>query len=216
MKSYAIDSVERHSVPIYFCMGVFAAGAAWLFQQLLICLGVQELPWWVESPSVLGLFGVIWKIFDVYGWRIRFGTFGVSKIPDLNGSWLGSIRSDFQQGNETKAVIQIKQTWTKILVRLQTNNSSSISTMAAVNTSDSSEWGLHYEYLSEPVSTAVGTMQMHRGTTHFRIEQDGLVLRGDYYGGRGRQNLGSIEVRRVFKRANVSLTESLKQTPPNP
>jgi len=54
---------------------------------------------------------------------------------------------------------------------------------------------LIYDYLNEPKSDAVETMQMHRGTARL-VLAGADELEGDYYTGRGRKNAGSIRLRR--------------------
>jgi hypothetical protein len=55
---------------------------------------------------------------------------------------------------------------------------------------------LSYQYRSEPRADAVDTMQTHLGTTWVGVSNDNRNLEGKYYSGRGRQNHGSIALKR--------------------
>jgi hypothetical protein len=52
-----------------------------------------------------------------------------------------------------------------------------------------------YEYRSEPRAGAVTTLQGHRGTAWLELS-DGM-LSGEYYGGRGSGNVGTIHLTTV-------------------
>jgi hypothetical protein len=69
--------------------------------------------------------------------------------------------------------------------------------MAVVNTSKSSEAGLKYEYLNEPGTFSIPTMNAHRGTANLRLTSDGITLKGEYYTGRGRQTIGDMVFHKV-------------------
>ena len=107
-------------------------------------------------------------------------------------------------------ILYIRQTWTRINVRLVTQNSSSYFIMASVNTHDSSEPSLKYEYMNEPSVLSVNTMNAHRGTANLKLSPDGKELAGDYFTGRGRQNLGTMEFK-FISREYLTREEALRR-----
>jgi hypothetical protein len=207
MHAYATDARDRERIPIWLAI---ASVIAALFLHTTLGTFNLDIPWWVESPSVMGFYGLFHIWFDNVGWHLRVAGIRLSSIPDIRGTWVGSIKSSYQDGGQTQAVIYIRQTWMRLIVRLETETSRSVSTMAALNTYEAAESGLKYEYLNEPGNFSVPTMQIHRGTTHLQISPDETILEGDYYTGRGRQNIGSMVFQRV-SRGSLTRTEALRQ-----
>ncbi len=91
--------------------------------------------------------------------------------------------------------LEIKQTWTEISVVLESSTSRSHTLVAAMQVHAPEGIVLSYQFRNDPKPAAVGTMQIHYGTARLRLS-DGGVLEGDYYSGRGRQNYGSIHIKR--------------------
>ena len=63
----------------------------WTFQALRVIV-----PWWLDAPSVMGFYGLLYSIFDKYLWRLKpMRKIGLVKVPDLNGTWKGYVSSSF-------------------------------------------------------------------------------------------------------------------------
>lgn len=209
MHSYATDASERESTPVWLAFfsvaAALALSSALKFTQL-------EVPWWIDAPSVMGFYGLIYQWFDKYLWYQKFKFIAFSSIPNLQGTWVGAIHSSYGGGTDVPDVIlYIRQTWTQLSIRVATHNSSSYSIMAAVNTYESSEPCLKYEYMNEPSALSVHTMNTHRGTANLQLSPDGNELTGDYFTGRGRQNLGTMEFR-LISRKYLTRSDALKKT----
>ena len=197
MHAYATNASERESIPIL--LGLVAVPAVLLLTSILKIANL-EVPWWVDAPSVMGFYGLIYQWFDKFLWSQKFLFISFSSIPNLKGTWVGTIHSSYGGGTDVPGIIlYIRQTWTGINVQLVTQTSSSYSIMAAVNTHNSSEPSLKYEYMNEPSALSVDTMHAHRGTTNLQLSPDGKELRGDYFTGRGRQSLGTMEFRLISR-----------------
>jgi hypothetical protein len=56
-------------------------------------------------------------------------------------------------------------------------------------------------------------MQSHRGTGHLYISSDDKAMKGDYYTGRGRQNMGTI-VLQFISRTHLKREDALNQMSP--
>lgn len=193
MHAYSTDAPDREFLPKAFAAG---AVAITLFVNWLVpTLGLQ-VPWWIDAPSVMGFYGLAQAAYDRLLWRQRYGVVRLSAIPDLRGTWAGTIRSSHDPTRTISAVLYIDQTWTKLSVQLVTETSRSRSVMAAVSTTTPE---LGYEYVNEPGALATDTMHPHRGATHLHLSPDGTTLEGDYYTGRGRQNVGELTFHRVSK-----------------
>lgn len=211
MHAYATNASERESTPIFLA---FLAVAAALTLSSALNIMKLEVPWWIDAPSVMGFYGLIYRWFDKYLWFQKFAFISFSSIPNLQGTWMGTIRSSYSNGTDVPDVIlYIRQTWTRLNLQLITRNSSSYSIMAAVNTYESSEPCLKYEYMNEPSALSVNTMNTHRGTANLQLSPDGNQLRGDYFTGRGRQNLGTMEFK-LISRKYLARAEVLREQRP--
>ena len=176
MHAYATDE-DRTKMTVYLALCAVMLGQG---SSYLIALFGSGLPGWLAAPSTMTLFGLLFWAFNKYAWRWKIRSFRLSAIPDLGGTWAGVVHSSHDD-KDTPVAVYISQTWLKIRVRLESERSSSTSAMAALNTDEAaSEQGLKYEYLNEPVATAVPTMHIHRGTVHLRLSPDGKILEGNY------------------------------------
>ena len=120
-------------------------------------------------------------------------------MPDLRGTWVGTIASSYTGFEKTQPVtVTIEQTWTKMVVRLNSAESRSWSITASVLTKAPEGLVLTYLFENEPKAESVSTMLRFRGTTVLVNTEPGL-LEGHYYTGRGRGTHGSIEMRRRLR-----------------
>src|SRR5437660_2182517 len=134
----------------------------------------------------MGFYGIFYPLYDRVLWRQHIGNIRLSPIPDVSGVWAGMLTTSYDNGTKLDIVFYIHQTWSKIAIRTETASSTSFTTMAALNTDESLDPGLKYEYLSEPGAFAAPTMHIHKGTGHLRLSSDGRALTGEHYTGRGR------------------------------
>ena len=155
-----------------------------------------EPRWWLSVPSFAGCYSVLYWLFDRYLWRLGLlRRLGLIRLPNLNGKWVGAVESSYNQDGRAHSVsVVVMQRWSKVLVRLETENSRSHSVMASLRTVDLPNPELSYQFVNEPKSNAPGTMGMHRGTA--TLELIGSGLEGDYYSGRGRGEVGTIKLRK--------------------
>ncbi len=156
-----------------------------------------EPQWWISVPSFAGFYSALHWVFDHFLWRIEaLKKLRIVRAPNLNGKWEGTVRSSY---NEYACVlpvhVAILQRWSKISIRLETEFSRSRSITASLRTVDVKTVELTYQYLNEPKPHASATMEIHRGTVFLQMTDCGLE--GDYYSGRGRREIGSIELCRV-------------------
>ena len=120
----------------------------------------------------------------------------VTRLPDLNGKWIGEVQSSYNQHDPAYEVsVVISQRWSKILVRLETGQSRSHSVVASLKTTDLPYPELSYLYVNAPKSNAPDAMEMHRGTATLELKDSNLE--GEYYTGRGRRQIGAIELRKA-------------------
>ena len=192
MHSYEADGRGR----VTFVLVAVGVLLAWLLSAVLDAVDV-ELSWWVGAPSVPAFFSAAYWAFDRYVWRLGLlRNVGFVNVPNLDGEWNGEVKSSHGGGGFSQPVsVVIHQRWSKMSIRLGTEHSRSYSTLAAIKTDDAIKPELTYIYLNEPKPDAKETMETHRGTAVLELSGEALV--GIYYSGRGRREMGTIELKRT-------------------
>jgi hypothetical protein len=195
MHGYSTDSDERRVVPLL--LASLAISFAWLLSKLLLVIHLS-VPWWVDAPSVMAFYGVLYALFDRYLWRNGLmSQLGLVRMPNLAGRWYGYLISSFDgHAKHHDLMITICQSWTQIAVFLTTAKSISRSCAAVIQVDDPEGVALIYQYQNQPVADATRTMHMHYGTAMLRVSIEGFLV-GDYYAGRDRRTFGRICCRRV-------------------
>ena len=168
----------------------------WLIHILLDIVDFDP-QWWLSVPSFAGFYSGLYWLYDRSVWKLGLlRRLNLVQLPDLNGKWVGEIKSSYSQGGSAHSVsVVILQRWSKMIVRLESEHSRSWSIVASLRTADLPNPELSYQYVNEPKSNAPGTMEMHRGTA--TLELTGSGLEGDYYTGRGRGEVGTIKLSRA-------------------
>ena len=200
MHGYSTDSAERRMVPLV--LALLAIALAWLSSRLLAPLHLAPL-WWVDAPSSMAFYGVLYALFDKYLWRNQLlRKLGLVRVPNFAGRWRGYLITSFDRhAKRHDLIINIFQSWTQITVYLTTGTSMSRSCAAMVQVDDPEGIALIYQYQNQPLADAMKTMHMHYGTGMLRISDEGC-LSGEYYAGRDRGTFGRISCEKVLDMAN--------------
>ena len=191
MHGYASDNFFR-GPKVYFVFGTLAIGAASGLSALVV---IPPLTGNVDAAALSAgaVYAALIFLYERWGWR------WLSTIRNLNGTWVGNITSSHNGAASVRCVMRVRQTWTRMSIELETEQSRSRTTMSALFEDQPGDVGLKYEYVSEPRNLAVQTMHLHRGTCTLAISPglEGLQLSGDYFTGRGRETRGEISLCRV-------------------
>lgn len=195
MHPYSINSEEHKQTSFYLAIGaILLAWALYLFSK-----NVFPLPWWIEAPSVIGFYGLLHKWFEIKLWRNKYiRTILSIKTPIIDGNWTGSITSHSVHANGLIPIKKfcIKQTWSHVIIYLETETSESHSFEASMNVDEFGTARVHYQYINKPKDTAPETMHVHYGSASAKFDDNGS-LQTEYYSGRDRNNMGSFEVKRL-------------------
>ena len=197
MHDYAIDSRERvFVVRVLFTASALVAAVA----AVLVPSDLFPMRWLLPIPSIALVFGVSNWAFDNWLWRWRFlRVMRLISVPDLRGVWAGTVASSYTGFEQTQPVtVTIEQTWTKMVVRLNTEESRSWSITASVLTNAPEGLVLTYLFDNEPEAESVRTMQRFRGTVVL-VSDAPDRLEGHSYTGRGRETHGSIKLCRRLR-----------------
>lgn len=159
---------------------------------------LKELEPWVSAGVSFGaIYGLAYAAFNSFIWRLKMlKMLHAPTVPDLRGTYKGKLISSYKQ-TEVELQIEIEQTWTKILVYLQTgtDSSESYSYMASMFELDGKSVRLSYTYTNEPFSAiADPDMQPHDGTASLVFRKDGSV-KGKYFN--ARQRTGTIVLKKI-------------------
>lgn len=108
------------------------------------------------------------------------------------------ISSFDPEGAQKQVTLDVVQTWRRIGVTLDAEESESHSLGASIVAECFRTVTLSYEYLNEPKALAKTTLHTHRGTARLTLRRTGKVevLDGEYYTGRDRQNVGILHFER--------------------
>jgi len=141
---------------------------------------------------------MLWKWFDVALWkRSLFKRLAVVDLPDLSGAWnarAASVLDGVQQLTLGRA--HIHQTWSRLSLSILWEHSRSQSVSGLLQRAASGRFELVYQYLNEPDVLAVATMHIHRGTAWLELDASHRELSGEYFSGRGRQQIGKLVLSR--------------------
>lgn len=195
MHPYAAEA--RSHTTIHLVLGGSAVLGAWGLHSALGPLP-WTIPWWVDTPSVLGFYAGFWKLFDARVWRMpRLHAWKLVDVPNISGSWTAKLRTIYDEEPITvEGTVEIEQTWSRISIMAHWPNSDSYSVSAVLQTGPGLRPQLIYTFVNEPKATAVATMEMHRGTTWLGIDTPADALEGHYYTGRGRRQVGEMVLTR--------------------
>ena len=91
MHPYSIETEERKI--ILLLLAAFSVMLAWIIYKILNNYEIV-LSWWIESPSVLFFYGLLFIVFDSWLWKL-FRKIYFVKTPNLNGEWDGHIKTSF-------------------------------------------------------------------------------------------------------------------------
>lgn len=195
MHYYSIDSEIRKKV--HSILAMIALAIPGLFEQVRTLF---NLPVSWGFPLTFGaLFGFLYLIVDLFAWK-WISSF--IKIPVLSGKWLAKGKSSYidpetNKNYEFKMEIVIKQTFSKMEVFTETNDSTSLSTMASICTHKAMPV-FRYSFENTPKSMSDGELQRHPGLIELRIKSQD-TMEGDYFSGKHRLRYGELKLERITK-----------------
>lgn len=193
MHPYTTNAEDK--MKIYGLIAFVSVVASLALFSLLKWLQI-EAPWYIDTPSVIAFFGIFYKLFDSWLWKTTLSNkTSLITTPDFSGIYKGYILSSYDvYTKEYRATLSIKQTWTNISIILTTDNSRSESVLGMIITNIPDGYKLLYAYQNKPKSDASNTMHSHDGTANLLLfsKDQKIILEGDYYTGRDRQNHGRL------------------------
>ena len=154
----------------------------------------------LSPPSFVATFTIVLKLYDEYLWCATLWGKRLSKIPNLDGIWLGyvTIESPTPRPEEPQGRIpchvEIRQTWSEISLDFETDFTTSSLVMASINKGKGLEGGFQYEYVVTPKAGSQlekSGMGLHVGMAKLAWDEPNpSSLDGYFYNGPGYQRYG--------------------------
>ncbi len=203
MHPYSTDASRLRLALLVLAVGAILL--AWGLSQTLALLHLRA-PWWLDTPAVLGFYGILWQFYDRFLWRLGSANRTLSGVPNFAGTWHGAVSSSFDHTRSYPATLIIRQTSTRMIVEFRTSTSRSYSHLAMVCASPGPDQGLQYLYRNHPRECAKATMQPHSGTAHLQLSDDHSMLTGGYQNDRFRDTHGSLSFTREKNMPRTAVT----------
>lgn len=142
-----------------------------------------------QIPQAISIYAIIGVLFTRWIWRWDFLQGWLIKIPDLQGTWRGELKSDWINPETGKGidpipvVLVIRQTFSTIKCTLMTKESTSYSTTADINVVPNGEdLYLTYNYTNRPKATIRDRSAIHDGASILKIiQKPNRCLEGEYW-----------------------------------
>jgi len=184
---YSGDSSDRRLIHVYLTI------MAVLFSYLLYWISKNftlSIPWWFDAPAIFGFYGFLYVWFKKVLWKNRTIRFLLSiKTPNWNGEYSCILKTSYDDfESEKQVLIKIIQDWDLILVKVESENSTSNSLAGSFSLNETAVPKFTYEYYNKPHNSAPGTMNIHYGMASIYIVSG--KLKGEFFNGRGRNNYG--------------------------
>jgi hypothetical protein len=211
MKAHPYTVADGGTQRVWLALAVISIGVAVLMVffivPILLALAVRVFPshsdagklqeaWEALGPVVHGspllvCYFVVYAVFDRWAWK------WIDQVPDLNGTWKGNLVSEKRPDAPFPVTLKIEQTWSKIMITIESAATFSRSVNASVTFEGSGRVRLINTYLAEPRPGAnPPAITRHFGTNIFHLSfgSKGLAeIVGDYYTERNHGSTGFFQ-----------------------
>jgi hypothetical protein len=192
---------------IFVWIQLFAFVIIWA-GALLVSGVTLEISWEAikRLPDVVTIYVVLSLIFINWAWRLPIFKGWLVLLPDLQGTWKGTLESTWVDPNTNRKIplkdvtLVIKQTFLTISCEMYTDESYSFSNTAQINQDDESRiFWLSYNYTNRSKANVRDRSAIHDGAAILKVIT-GLdrVLEGEYW--TSRKTTGDICVKFVSKK----------------
>jgi hypothetical protein len=201
MHTYSVDSNERVKIIAWMVIisYILTLGINYMLNLVnnLIC-NIELLDNIVSKIEFIGidirqftLLAVFWGIYELFDkrlWKTKFFQKTCVKIPNLNGEWEGEFNSNYNGCTKGNAKLKIEQTWTKIRITSDNEQSNSYSRVAGILLNTNKGINIVYQYENRTNEKSVESMHDHRGYSDLIYKKDinngkeVEILDGDYTG----------------------------------
>ncbi len=202
MHDYSIDKHPKEKVLFFLALVAITSApiikelAEYLVSLLEVSTGWSSAP--VVAVPVFGLFAGLYFLFDKYLWKISWLR-KVLLVPDLNGKWRCNGHTNLKNAEQVdydwNATVSITQSWSKILIHLNTSQSESKSISASIYHEAGVGYRLLYQYNNKPNANELD-LNNHSGSAELLFTEDTVSASGSYYTDRHRTTVGTMILER--------------------
>lgn len=173
--------------------------------------------WAFIIPNVITVQVASILLFNNFLWKFRIFRKWLVAFPDLSGTWLGTLKSDYvnpetkNRVNPIPCMLVIKHKYKKIRIILQTAESISQSFSEEIEfDSDKHQKRISYSYTNEPNTLLDYRSNSHRGTVVLALINDNELI-GHYY--TDRKTKGEMSFKFYTKESLDKLPQVLPEHP---
>ena len=194
MHDYSIDKHPKEK--ILFLLALLAIVAAPILQSGVDFLGMKAGLGKTSAIviTVFSVFAVLYWLFDRHLWKAKLLR-RYLLVPDLNGTWHCLGQTALKNGKPVDylwdAKITISQSWSKVLIHLQTQQSGSKSVSASIHHDKGVGYRVLYQYANEPNADEID-LNKHSGACELLFSEDATTAKGSYYTDRHRTTVGTM------------------------
>lgn len=202
MHDYSIDKHPKEKV--LFLLALIAITAAPVIKGLAeyLVLLLEVSTGWSSAPvvavPVFGLFAGLYFLFDKYFWKIS-GFRKMLLVPDLNGKWSCKGHTTMKNAEAVdynwNATVSITQSWSKILIHLNTGQSESKSISASIFHEAGIGYRVLYQYNNRPNADELD-LTNHSGSAELLFSENTDSASGSYFTDRHRTTVGTMMLKR--------------------
>ena len=178
----------NYKIKLHIQLGTFAV--IWIF--LLLAGGITSLLDLAnvakKFPQAVVIYAILILLFTKWAWRWKIFRNWLVQIPDIQGTWRGSIITTWADPSTGKkldsipAILAIRQSFNKIDCFLFTKESSSYSTDAEININQGGNLYLNYNYTNRPGASVREESEIHDGVAILQIiKAPNRSLEGEYW-----------------------------------
>lgn len=170
-------------------------------------------------PQVVTLDVILFEIFKKWGWKFKFFRNWLVTFPNINGTWIGYIHSDWKNPETGECVdpiptmLTVYQTFTHLSCTMYTDEMKSYSASEGFNIDPEKQIKqLSYIYTSNPRAVLSERSNQHIGAMVFDIvEKKERKLKGDYW--TNRKTKGEIILEFYSKELLEQLPSDIEKHP---
>lgn len=188
MKRYSIDTEERKK--IYYYLALIS---------LAFSIGIgyfkEVIPYQLIAPSSFMIFAVMLSLYSKHIWKWS-SKFGLSDIPDLNGTWEGIVAKS--EGEQIKSKMIITQNWEKMDIALESELTTGSVEVAGLFIENKNHKKLKLIYQVRARSLEIDKYNPYgEGVNELilREENDEIMMDGFFYS--SKKSAGKLEFKKV-------------------
>ena len=177
----------KHNLRIYAYCIIGLAIITYLAITLLT-QDLQNLDWYkalINISTTISINICFWLLFTLYIWKWKLFHTWLVKTPNLNGTWTGTIKSNWEGGSTEpiETTLTINQNFFNCQVSIKTGESKSYSISSSFNIDkERGSNQLLYTYLNTPNANVRKRSEIHYGTSILNLDNiNESTLSGEYW-----------------------------------